>query len=86
LDNHREYIEKAIKPLAKVKYKDMNFTIVVSKVNLIINPDHYWVDTSTTRLTSIEKRMFFTYQNIDNEYLYIRISSTSKVLASRRLY
>jgi hypothetical protein len=23
LDNHREYIEKAIKPIAKKKYKDM---------------------------------------------------------------
>jgi len=64
----------------------MNFTTVVSKVNLIINPDHCWFDTSITRLISIEKRMFFTYQEMNNEYLYIRISSTSKVLASRRLY
>jgi hypothetical protein len=23
LDNHREYIEKVIKPIAKVKYKDI---------------------------------------------------------------
>jgi len=64
----------------------MNFTIVVSKVNLIINPDHCGVDTSTTRLISIEKRMFFTYQELDNEYLHIRVSSTFKVLTLRRLY
>jgi hypothetical protein len=64
----------------------MNFTTVVSKVNLIINLDHCWVDTSTTKLISIEKMMFFTYQEMNNEYLYIRISSTSKVLASRTLH
>jgi len=37
--------------------------------------------TDTTKHVYIKKMMLFTYQKIDDEYLYMKSSSTLKVLS-----
>jgi hypothetical protein len=38
------------------------------------------VDTGATRYVCTKKRVFFTYKEVDGENLYMRNSSTSKLL------
>ena len=60
---------------------DINLSAVVSEVNLIgINTKEWWVDKGATRHVSSDKKMFSSYQTIDNgEQLFMGNSSSSKV-------
>ena len=60
---------------------DMNLSAVVSKVNFIgSNTKEWWVDTGATRHVCLDKKMFSSYQTIDNgEQLFMGNSSSSKV-------
>ena len=60
---------------------DMNLSAVVSEVNFIgSNTKEWWVDTGATRHVCSDKKMFSSYQTIDNgEQLFIGNSSSSKV-------
>ena len=60
---------------------DMNLLAVVSKVNFIgSNTKKWWVDTRAARHVFLDKKMFSTYQSIDNgEQLFMGNSSFSKV-------
>ena len=60
---------------------DMNLSIVVSEVNFIgSNTKEWWVDTGATRHVCSDKKMFSSYQSIDNgEQLFMGNSSSSKV-------
>ena len=60
---------------------DMNLSTVVSEVNFIgSNTKEWWVDTRATRHVCSDKKMFSSYQNIDNgEQLFMGNSSSSKV-------
>jgi hypothetical protein len=44
-----------------------------------------WVDISAARHVCVEKMMFSTYKEVDGENLYLRNSSTSKVLGVRKI-
>lgn len=57
----------------------MNLSTVIYEV-LINNPEQWWVDTDATRHVCVEKRIFFTYKEMDGKGLYMENSSTSKVL------
>ena len=60
---------------------DMNLSAVVSEVNFISsNTKEWWVDTRATRHVCSNKKMFSSYQTIDNgEQLFMGNSSSSKV-------
>ena len=60
---------------------DMNLSVIVSKVNFIgSNTKEWWVDTGATRHVFLDKKMFSSYQTIDNgEQLFMGNSSSSKV-------
>ena len=60
---------------------DMNLSVVVSEVNFIgSNTKEWWVDTGATRHVCSDKKMFSSYQTIDNgEQLFMGNSSSSKV-------
>ena len=60
---------------------NMNLSAIVSKVNFIgSNTKEWWVDTGATRHVSSDKKMFSSYQTIDNgEQLFMGNSSSSKV-------
>ena len=60
---------------------DMNLSAVVSEVNFIgSNTKEWWVDTGATRHVCSDKKMFSSYQTIDNgEQLFMGNSSSSKV-------
>ena len=60
---------------------DMNLSAVVSKVNFIgSNTKEWWVDTGATHHVCSDKKMFSSYQTIDNgEQLFMGNSSFSKV-------
>ena len=60
---------------------DMNLSAVVSEVNFIgSNTKEWWVDTGATRHVCSDKKMFSSYQSIDNgEQLFMGNSSSSKV-------
>ena len=60
---------------------DMNLSTVVSEVNFIgSNTKEWWVDIGATRHVCSEKKMFSSYQSIDNgEQLFMGNSSSSKV-------
>ena len=59
----------------------MNLSVVVSEVNFIgSNTKEWWVDTRATRHVCSDKKMFSSYQSIDNgEQLFMGNSSSSKV-------
>ena len=59
----------------------MNLSAVVSEVNFIgSNTKEWWVDTGATRHVCSDKKMFSSYQTIDNgEQLFMSNSSSSKV-------
>ena len=56
---------------------DMNLPAIVSKVNFIgINTKEWWVETRATRHVCSDKKMFSSYQTIDNgEQLFMGNSS-----------
>lgn len=59
---------------------EMNLSTVVFEVNLVGNPKEWWVDIGATRHVRFDRKMFSTYQEIENEeQLYMGNSSTSKV-------
>ena len=60
---------------------DMNLSVVVSEVNFTgSNTKEWWVDTGATRHVCSDKKMFSSYQTIDNgEQLFMGNSSSSKV-------
>ena len=60
---------------------DMNLSAVVSEVNFIgSNTKEWWVDTGVIRHVCSAKKMFSSYQTIDNgEQLFMGNSSSSKV-------
>ena len=60
---------------------DMNLSAVVSEVNIISsNTKEWWVDTGATRHVCSNKKMFSSYQTIDNgEQIFMGNSSSSKV-------
>ena len=60
---------------------DMNLLAVVSEVNFIgSNTKEWWVDTGATRHVCSDKKMFSSYQTIDNgEQLFMGNSFSSKV-------
>ena len=59
----------------------MNLLAVVSEVNFIgSNTKEWWVDIGATRHVCSDKKMFSSYQTIDNgEQLFMGNSSSSKV-------
>ena len=56
----------------------MSFSIVVAEVNLVGNTKEWWVDTGATRHICSDKKMFSSYEAI-NEQLFLGNSFTSKV-------
>ena len=60
---------------------DMNISVVVSEVNFIgSNTKEWWVDIGATRHVCSDKKIFSSYQTIDNgEQLFMGNSSSSKV-------
>ena len=57
-----------------------SFSTVVSEVNLVGNTKEWWVDTGATRHICSDKKMFSSYEAInDGEQLFMGNSSTSKV-------
>jgi len=63
-----------------VVFKVNLMSCVVFKVNLIKNLEQWWVETGATRHVCVEKMMFSSYKEMDEENLYMRNPSTSKVL------
>lgn len=59
---------------------EMHLSAVVSEVNLVNNPEQWWIDTGATRHVCAEKRMFSAYKEVDGEQLYMGNASSSKVL------
>ena len=56
------------------------FSAIVSQVNLVGNTKEWWVDTRATRHIYSDKKMFSSYEAInDGEQLFMGNSSTSKV-------
>ena len=56
------------------------FFAIVSQVNLVGNTKEWWVDTRATRHICSDKKMFSSYEAInDGEQLFMGNSSTSKV-------
>ena len=76
---------KKKRPQANVTEVDdvsnMNLSVVVSEVNFIgSNTKEWWVDTGATRHVCSDKKMFSSYQTIDNEeQLFMGNFSSSKV-------
>ena len=59
---------------------NISFSAVVSKVNFVGNTKELWVDTGATRHICSVKKMFSSYEAInDGEQLFMGNSSTSKV-------
>ena len=57
-----------------------SFSVVVSEVNFVGNTKEWWVDTGATRHICSDKKMFSSYEAInDGEQLFMGNSSTSKV-------
>ena len=58
----------------------MSAFAVVFEVNLIRNTKEWWVDTGATRHICSDKKMFSSYEAInDGEQPFMENSSTSKV-------
>ena len=59
---------------------NISFSVIVSEVNLVGNTKKRWVETGATRHICSDKKMFSSYEAInDGEQLFIGNSSTSKV-------
>ena len=62
------------------KAYNISFSAVVSEVNLVGNTKEWWVDTEATRHICSDKKMFSSYEAInDGDQLFMGNSSTSKV-------
>ena len=63
-----------------VAQTNMNFSVVISEVNLVGgNTKEWWVDTRATRHVCSEKKMFSTYNPVGNRRkIFMGNSSTSK--------
>ncbi|XP_062014673.1 uncharacterized protein LOC133731277 [Rosa rugosa] len=58
----------------------INLSTVISEVNVITNSDDWWVDTGATRHICFDKKMFTTYEEMDQgEQLFMGNSSTSGI-------
>ena len=54
---------------------DMNLSTIVSEVNFIgSNTKEWWVDTGATRHVCSDKKMFSSYQSIDNGEQLFRVT------------
>ena len=60
---------------------DLNFSAVVSKVNLVgSNPREWWIDTGATRHVCSDKNMFTSFELVDSrEKLFMGNSATSEI-------
>ncbi|BFG40515.1 hypothetical protein CerSpe_267890 [Prunus speciosa] len=59
---------------------DNNLSALISEVNLVSNTKEWWVDTGATRHICSDRRMFTTYQQLNQgEQLLMGNSSASKV-------
>ncbi|WJZ94150.1 hypothetical protein VitviT2T_013032 [Vitis vinifera] len=60
---------------------DIDLTAVVSKVNLVgSNPKEWWIDTGATRHVCSDKKMFSTFEPIENgEKVFMGNSATSEI-------
>ena len=59
---------------------NISFSTTVFEVNLVGNTKEWWVDTGATRHICSDKKMFSSYEAInDGEQLFMGNSSTSKV-------
>ncbi|RVW62815.1 Retrovirus-related Pol polyprotein from transposon TNT 1-94 [Vitis vinifera] len=60
---------------------DIDLTAVVSEVNLVSsNPKEWWIDTSATRHVCSDKKMFSTFEPIENgEKVFMGNSATSEI-------
>ncbi|WJZ95257.1 hypothetical protein VitviT2T_014041 [Vitis vinifera] len=60
---------------------DIDLTAVVSEVNLVgSNPKEWWIDTGATRHVCSDKKMFSTFESIENgEKVFIGNSATSEI-------
>ncbi|KAI5314045.1 hypothetical protein L3X38_043221 [Prunus dulcis] len=59
---------------------DINLSAVISEVNLVSNTKEWWVDTGATRRICFDRKMFTTYQQLNQEeQLFMGNSSASKV-------
>ena len=66
---------------------NISFSAIVSEVNLVGNTKEWWVDTRAIRHICSNKKMFSSYEIInDGEQLCMGNSSTSKVEGKERLY
>ncbi|BFG38075.1 hypothetical protein CerSpe_243480 [Prunus speciosa] len=59
---------------------DINLSAVISEVNLVTNTKEWWVDTRATRHICYDRKMFTTYQQLNQgKQLFMGNSSASKV-------
>ena len=60
---------------------DMNLSAIISEVNLVgSNPKEWWIDTGATRHVSFDKKMFSSFEPVENgEKMYMGNSATSEV-------
>ena len=60
---------------------DIDFTAVISEVNLVrSNPKEWWIDTGTTRHVCSDKKMFSTFEPIETgEKVFMGNSATSEI-------
>ncbi|CAL9001610.1 unnamed protein product [Prunus brigantina] len=62
------------------KIFDINLLAVIYEVNLVSNIEEWWVDTGATRHICSDRKMFTTYQQLNQgEQLFMGNSSASKV-------
>ncbi|XP_016652450.1 PREDICTED: uncharacterized protein LOC107881912 [Prunus mume] len=62
------------------KIFDINLLSVIYEVNLVSNTEEWWVDTGATRHICSDRKMFTTYQQLNQgEQLFMGNSSASKV-------
>ena len=65
---------------------NISFSAIVSEVNLVGNTKEWWVDTGATRHICLDKKMFSSYEAInDGEQLFMGNSSTSKIESKGRV-
>ena len=78
MNHKRKVVQANITEVEKLS--NISFFVVVSEVNLVGNTKEWWVDTGATRHICSDKKMFSSYEAInDGEQLFMGNSSTSKV-------
>ncbi|KAH7844842.1 hypothetical protein Vadar_032277 [Vaccinium darrowii] len=59
---------------------DMNFSAMVSEVNMVgSNPREWWIDTGATRHICCDKKMFTSLEPVNGEKLFMGNSATSDI-------